>query len=668
MKSALPGVVVILVPAALIWIVCSPVSTGVPTDNEPTLLILSLEEVGRKTAEFSGAPIEAIIELDEDTVFSMLHWHTGQGDPVFSDSLLTRKAKRFSIELTWKKYPLVKDSVDGGYYDTVYVTMGGGIKKSNRVVVKVSNLPVVADSAAFNKTPFAGSGTVWRYQFPDSAVAADRYPLDFYAHDLDGKTFSVQILTRKGSVSRPGAATAGMEYIAPSVSGDFVDTVTFIAYDQHGSQVVRRLVIMRMSPNIPPVIDSVLVRTTILKGAAYSVGFISLDSLKMRLFSHDTLGSVKKVIWVSKNYTVVADSADQTKATWICTSGECRDSTVDTTYLIDQVTVQAVDDRNDTTRKTISIYKGTVNKPPELKSLLFNGESLKFTDSVVSVAVVGATNGTFEAVATDPEKHAVIYTWKIATAARIQTVNDSTVTYLAPAQRDTDTLILSLSDGQSTVNKYVRILINDIGPIVDSLSIADTMVRDPDTAIFYGVKAGDTLLIIVYCRDRDAQDTIKYSWNAGYAERFASRKSNRAKYILPTKNLNDTIVCTVQDGSVQTVRKIILSPANGSPVIDSILSDGEPLKKLSASEYGDRAHVADTIVYKVYALDPEGSTLTYSWSVSESKRLITLSETSVKYICDTMWYKDTIIVTAKDSLNAQVLRRVILQVDTAAVQ
>ncbi|MBN1576068.1 MAG: hypothetical protein JW913_05925, partial [Chitinispirillaceae bacterium] len=200
---------------------CAPMSTD-PSEGEATLLELSLEEPGRTSAEFSGAPIEALIELDRDTVFNALYWRTGKGDPPrCADTVFEKAAKKFAVQLFWTKYPLFRDSLDSSYYDTVWVSMGGGLKKSNKVRVKVTNLPVVVDSARFDSLFLLGQDTVWRCSLPPVMKAS--YRLYIYARDLDRKTVSLRINGNKGKIIRSDVTSLEMEYQPPE--GDFIDTI-----------------------------------------------------------------------------------------------------------------------------------------------------------------------------------------------------------------------------------------------------------------------------------------------------------------------------------------------------------------------------------------------------------------------------------------------------------
>lgn len=654
---------------AALFCICTPLTedTGNDDDEGPTLFFLSLEESGRKSAEFSGAPIKVLIELDQDTLFEVLQWHTGQGDPVFSDSLLTKKAREFSLFLTWKKYPLVKDSATGDCYDTVYVSVGGGLKKSNRVIVKVSNLPVVVDSAVFNAKQFAGTDSVWRYHFGDTVKVAARYTLKFYVRDLDAKSLSLQVLTKKGTVLRQSSVASDMVYEPPS--GDFVDTLSFIAYDQRGSQIVRRLIITKTSPNKAPVIDSIQIESVVLRGTQPPrVAFAAMDTLKLQVFAHDNDGTIKNVRWRSPYYTISADSSDAKKARWICTTKECSDTVEDTSYIIDSIFVKVFDDRGDSAGKYVVVYNGGAEKPPVISRVTAGDKVLGFTDSIARVSLVGGEACTVLVSAYDPEKKTLRTSFKGYPASRVKTLTDSTALYTAPALRDSDTIAVSVADEFATINRFIIITITDVGPRLDSIYVKDTVFKGSDTGLVRMVGERDTVSFVAYAADKDKEDTLTFTWSAIKESRFISKTTNRAKYLLPATDLSDTITLTLQDGAVQAVKKILLLPENRLPVVDSITGNGNKLQLSAVVNYTCKVNAADTVDFKLFVRDPDGDSLAITWSVKDSSKLIMAEGDSATYLSDDSSGKDTISVSISDEFNPVMQRNIIVQTETAVTK
>lgn len=642
---------------------CSPVSTE-PSGEEPALLQLSLEETGRTTAEFSGAPIQATVLLDRDTSFNVLTWHTGQGYPLYPEAVLDRKARKFTIELYWTSYPLYKDSTDGFYHDTVWVSMGGGLKKSNKVRIKVTNLPIVVDSARFDTTMFLGQDTVWQCSLP--TVLQPSYLFTIYARDLDRKPPQVQVLGNKGTVIPNGNNPLEMEYLPPT--GDFKDTIDFVIFDQMRGQAFRTLLVKHIIPNLVPVIDSVQVKTSILKASSlvngvYRVAFTAFDTLQIRVFAHDTLGAVRRAVWKADKNRITADSASSFRATYICSTKTCTDTLKDASVVVDMITVTVYDDRGDSAVRKIELSKGKLDQLPQLQSFHFNGTGVMFSDTTARVTAIGGYSYRIGMQCTDPEKKPLTVEWTGNPSSRFSEKTDSTIKYTAPTVRGTDTLRLVVSDGALSITRRLLISVDDIGPQFDSLLLADTVLKGTDTVFTLEAVPGDTILCIAYATDRDTGDSMTYDWTSGDEKRFIVRIENRARYNLPDPIIKDTIIMTLQDGAAQVVRRVVLRPANRRPVIDSIIGDGILLTG-TAAYLSDTAIAGDTVSFTGFARDPDGGKLTWLWSGADTSLFISRVASSVKYLCIDSVYTDTVSLTVKDEDGANTVKKVILQVET----
>ena len=123
----------------------------------PYAVTLSLETEGRTTATFSGALIKAIVETPDTVNFDDINWHCGLGTAHRpADIAPGQRLVLDSVMLEWTKIPLTKDTAKGEhhnqYYDSVYVTTGGGLHTSNVVRVYVTNLQPVFDSIKVGDT------------------------------------------------------------------------------------------------------------------------------------------------------------------------------------------------------------------------------------------------------------------------------------------------------------------------------------------------------------------------------------------------------------------------------------------------------------------------------------------------------------------------------------
>ncbi|MBN1759572.1 MAG: hypothetical protein JW863_14695 [Chitinispirillaceae bacterium] len=648
---------------SVVWYIhCSPVSTQPDTGEGPALLQLSLEETGRSVAEFSGAPIPATVMLDRDTLFNVLTWHTGAGYPLYSDTVLNTKARKFTVELYWTTYPRYKDTTDNIYYDTVWVSIGGGLKKSNKVRIKVTNLPIVVDSARFDTIAFLGQDTVWQCSLPQ--MVQPSYPFTIFARDLDNKQPMIQVLGNKGTITHDGTNPLEMEYLLPE--GDFCDTIDFIIFDQQRGQAFRTLVVNHTTPNRRPVIDSVQVRSTMLNASSmvngvYRVAFFSFDTLKLRVFAHDTLGSVKGYEWSALSNSIEIDSTAGYRATYVCGDADCTDTLRDSSVSVDVITVKVYDNRGDSAVRKIELLKGEINQPPKIGSLLIGDDEVSFTDTSAKVTVAGGKSYLVAVECSDPENDEVSVTWTGSPTSRFSGKTDSTILYTAPSTIGTDTLRIKVSDGETAIVRRLLFAVTDILPRFDSLTVADTVFTGIDSVFSLEVVPGDTLLCIGYATDPDTGDAMSYGWSSEGDGSYYVRIENRARYILPDPLVKDTIILTIQDGEAQLVRRVICAPANRAPVIDSITGDDLRLTG-NAAFLNDTAAPADTVVFAAFGHDPEEASLSWLWNASDTTLLGSRTASFINYYCRNSNYIDTVSVTLEDEKGAVAVRKIILTV------
>lgn len=652
----------ILICACVTFFSCTPVSNNGDSDHEATLLRLSLEQMGRFSAEFSGAPIEATVELDHDTLFDVLNWQTGKGDLIYPDTVFGVTAKKFTVRLFWTEYPSYKDTADGMYCDTIWVSMGGGMKKSNIVMVKVTNLPVVIDSARFDSLLFQGHDTVWYCALPP--VLMPSYQVKVYAHDYDLTTPEIQFVGKWGKFVRNDNVSAGMIY--QPTGNDFIDTVSIVAYDQMRGQDIRRLIISHVVPNVAPSIDSIRINDVTLGSASfvgniYRAGFILFDTLKMRLYAHDSTGEISSVRWEAVTDRLFSDSADQMLATYICTESSCSDTLNDSSYVIDTITITVTDSKNQSTVRRIELSKGRINMPPQISNLSFNGFFVEFVDTVATVETSGGGTYPLALYASDPDSQELVVIWTGSPAGCLTDKTDSTAQYHAPMVRDTDIVRVTVSDNIYTIKRTLNIVINDILPIIDSIIVGDTVLKGSKEIFSVGVSSRDTLTLQAFLRDLDLDDSISCQWTSSKPERFLVTMANRARYAVSSNYPADTVVLTVQDGEAKTERRIVFLPENNNPCIDSIRSNERMLVK-SGEFYLDTADISDTIVYRVFVTDPDGDNYFVSWSGTDPDRFTQLSGDATKYICKNSAFVDTLRVTASDERGADTDQRIILQV------
>ncbi len=347
---------------------CSHAPTEVRSDSGSPIR-LSLEKVERDSAVFSGKPILAIVETNDSTIFSDFAWHTGMGKLIIPQGMVHKYAKRFEIELYWVNYPSRKDIQTNSYFDTVYITIGGGLRESNKVRVKVTNLPVIIDSILIGDKVFNGSDKNIRYQIKDDKTELS---IQFFARDLDGKNPDLTFSGNKGKVMQSNVNPMLMTYNMPS--GEIVDTIHFLIFDHQGSSEYRDVCIGVYSYNFSPVVDSIVLGDTTLKSNGQYRCYSSFpDTLEVKVYAHDPEGDNLSYFWSSTidNKINVDGSADD-QIYYICTKGVCQEIVKDTALLIDTLKLVVKDTNNDSSVVNIELFKGSINNKNQSRDTLSN--------------------------------------------------------------------------------------------------------------------------------------------------------------------------------------------------------------------------------------------------------------------------------------------------------
>jgi hypothetical protein len=354
MKKMILEFITLLIAISLL---CSPAPTENSSESNP--IRLSLEKADRDSAVFSGKPIRAIVDTDDSTFFSDFAWHTGMGKLIIPQGMVSRYAKRFEVDLYWVNYPSRKDIQTSSYFDTVYISIGGGLRESNKVWVKVTNLPVIIDSIMIEDKVFSGSDKTVRYQINNSG---NEISVQFFARDLDGKVPDLTFSGNIGKITQSIVNPMLMTYNIPS--GAFCDTIHFLVFDHQGSSEYRDVYISSFAKNLPPVIDSIVVEDTTLKGASnYRLFFSLIDTLKVQAYAHDPEENELNYSWsagFSNMYKVDTLSDDQ--MSYICTTGDCKQIQTDTSILIDTLKLLVRDNYGDSLNVNIELFKGPQQK------------------------------------------------------------------------------------------------------------------------------------------------------------------------------------------------------------------------------------------------------------------------------------------------------------------
>ena len=643
---------------SLLWAFCAPLPTEI--NSQQHTIKLSLEQQGRDYAEFSGEPITAIVELSDSVLFNTITWRTGMGNYTIPENTVGSKATTFKVNLFWRTYPLRKDTSDNCFYDTIYVSTGGNLNFSNQVRVKVSNLPVVVDSATVGSTTFSGRDLVWSEQI-DASVSS--IPIRIYARDLDGKVVQLSYSGNKGTIMQSTSNQLQLTYETPGT--EFKDSISFIIYDRSRGQEIRTLILWRLLPNVPPVIDSMHVADTSMSGMSsiYRVAFRCIDTLRFRAFAHDPNGTVTRYTWkAGVNSRLKQDSTAKNTAIYICTTRVCLDSNSTDVMVIDTIFLTVFDNRGDSTMKKIEINRGTIKHPPQIKSMYINSQSISLNDTIVSYNAASSSQYQIKLNLSNTNSDNFSVSYSGIDASRLSGGTDTGIVYFSPAFHDTDTLTISVTQNELITTQHLVFMVNDIVPVFDSLTVADTVFKGDDSIFFYRASQGQSFLMIIHARDLDSKDTLRFTWSATNPALLNLTVDNRSKIVLPDTVYRDTIIVTMIDGNYKMTKKVSISGGHVTPFIESIQINNKNHKG-DAPLYHDTAGIGDQLKLTCYVRDEDiEDRIAISWGARDKSRFFDGGADSIWYQCGKNPAVDTLSVTAEDSYGNRAQKKIELTV------
>lgn len=628
----------------VVFMFCS----SMPVENENTYSIrLNLEYAGNVAAEFTGEPILAIIETNDSVSFSSLTWKTGSGLYSTDDTSYLKSRRKFHAYLSWQIYPRYKDTVDNAYYDTIYIGTGGNIRRSNPVIVKVSNLPVVIDSLKVSTRTFKPSEMIWKFSVHDSI---QRLNIRVYARDLDNKTPDMVISGSNYVLEKYPGEPFRVGYVCPS--GQFKDTLIFTLYDRAQGQAVKELYLERVYPNTPPVIDSVRINTGMFKFSAgkTSAVFEIIDTLRLKLYYHGSYDTDVNVKWSLKKNVLISDTNNKASVSMVCTASNCKIVATRNILNIDTLRVVLHDSKGDSAVGHIIIGKRVQNKPPVIKKVIADSSVVNDTNTALTfLNGIGYEKKMLSLELYDPDSTKLSCVWQVK-KGRLNTDTGSAVVYSAPSFITRDTITVTVSDNELTVKSQIIINIHDVFPVFDSLKINNKRYINPGDTAWYQGFYNEQVVVTTWIRDLDNADTMKYSWNIKDSSRVTSKVENRL--ILRTLSIKgvDTLSLSVVDGAFNKVFKIFLNVNSPEPVIDSIIIDSAVFKNIQ-KEIVYAAVYPDTLAVSVFARDLQGDPLTIGFESIYKNGISKISQTMSNYVTADSTYTDTLTISVNDTKN-----------------
>jgi hypothetical protein len=625
-------------------------------DQESYQIRLYLETQGNTGADFTGEPILAYVETNDTIRFTELTWRTGSGTYLAADTTMLKRGRKFITYLNWEKYPQIKDTSENAYYDTVYVGIGGNIKRSNNVIVKVSNLPVVIDSLKVSTRTFKPSEKIWKFDVPDSII---KLHLKLYTRDLDGKIPEMVIFGYNYPLEKYAGEPFHVSYGCPA--GPLNDTLIFAISDHAQGQAVRTLFLERVYKNFPPVIDSVNINSKIYK---FTDGYVTtvferLDTLKFRLYYHDTYDSIKTVEWGLKYNKLKVDTLSNFNVAVICTTAVSKIAASRKITYVDTVKVVLTDMRMDSTIGYIVIGKGIANKPPIIKSIKM--DSIVVNDTNTSVTIVSGSGNIrkkFTISVYDPDSTKITCNWK-AKSGKLEIDTGLSVIYISPNQILKDTLTISASDNELVTKAFIVFNVNDLYPVFDSVTINKNVYKKD--SISYPAYFKEQIIITCWIRDLDKADTTKFAWDVSDSTMINSRIGNRIIVQTTATQRKDTVRLLIEDGLYSKKYQFYINNYQPEPVIDSI-KIREIVYKNMQREIVDSAKYPDTVGINIFTHDFQNDSISVSCESLIKGRITRSLASEYRYFVQDSTCVDTVSITVLDTKNNKNGKKVVLKI------
>lgn len=661
-------------------------------DEQKYEITLSLEREGVRTAEFSGEPIKVLVKCTDSVVYDDIVWETGAGKTRRPPDIgIDQKIKETTVEVFWTSSPENLDTIRDLYYDSIFATTGGAIRISNIVEVYVKNLPPVFDSIYIDSVPYSSHDSIVSVKL--APADTDTVSMRVKVIDPDGDHVSIDWAGDKTSlVSDKNQDKPSAFYVPPY--GDFRDTVIITMYDGRRGQVIQNVIFYRTSPNSRPVIEQVKINGETLKagGSVYAYGEVVLDTLYMQVLARDPNNNIDTVIWSAETPgalqwmnadTLELEPLDSLlRMGYVCQAKSCGDSMTDTTVTIDRIKVDVRDSSGATGRINIEIYQGVGYRPATVDSVVVAGELFRGQNTVFALEAFGGDTITMSAHAHDVDTGQIDnITWTGAKEAIFQETEGRTATYVCDSAPYTDTVTLTFGHESNDVQRQVIIDVVSNYPVIDSLVVepingTSTKFRGTNRLFEYRTPIDATLTIRVGGHDPDTVgDTLSIRWASKGQELSFFADPFSVGYIAKDSAYIDSLFITLTDSLgaavTDTLQITVYDTSSKLPVVDSIqiwgATDTVALKS-GTPEFTAGPVADDTVVVRVFAYDPQGGKLSYSWaSARDSLLLPTEPQTFQAHyrildsaFNDTVWFtaagagtlsvSDTFWVNATDSV------------------
>jgi len=536
---------------------------------------------------------------------------------------------------------------------------GDDVKTMIITTQKNADRPPIIDTVKANDTLFTGAAAGVYYY---SAPKLDSIKFRVSAHDSDlndalfyqwtNKNSKLTVLRSTGTTANLTWACTSATCRSASTTISVVDTVTITVRDNDSLSDKRTIVIVKgvLGPDKPPVLDSLWVGDTLLKGvwSVYAYRATVRDTINFKMYAHDPDSLDTAHVSVSAKNTLGLQQYGDTAAIYVCK---------DSVY-VDTVLVHVYDLHLGYVDKKVVI--NVSNRYPIIDSVRVGDTTAKAADSsFVKIASVKDSIA-FRVYAHDPDKGDTIAairwlsTGTINDTVRFKKIAGTGAVYVCKDSLFSDTCFVEVFDKeQAWAKKKIIITIANRYPIIDSVRFGDTLFNTPDSAYTRSFSVRDTISLRLFAHDPDAGDSISARWRvsdtAKNAPRLVSPSDTACKYVCKDSLYQDTCIVSVADKLKKTAwKKMIVLVNNRYPIIDS-LKCGDTLFKSKDSIYVRKSTGGDTLGVKIFARDPDvGDAIADTLVSSDGALPMKLLNLQYQYVCTDSTFSDTLVAAVRD--------------------
>jgi hypothetical protein len=256
------------------------------------------------------------------------------------------------------------------------------------------------------------------------------------------------------------------------------------------------------------------------------------------------------------------------------------------------------------------------------------------TSFSVPDTVYPGTNHVVSCTATDPESDPITLTWT-CTNGTLTPDTGSSVNWHSPDSSCTAKVTVKARDSHNGEGSYFK-----------DIAVTTTADRSPVISGITGpdsVEAGGSASLLCSASDPDA-DTLTYAWTCSVGG-LSSQSGASVTWYAPESAASATVTAVVSDGQLSdtATKSIVVNPKpNSAPVIDSISGPS------SLSANGNTSLTC-------FATDPDGDTLTYSWTCQRGRCTPATGRTVTWFAPDTSG-NVIVTVTARDGRGGEDVR------------